>query len=94
MEKFYRIIKNKYFIASFFTLMYILLLHDTDLATLNARKKRVNLLEQEIVRKKIEINDLKISLNELSNIESLEKFGREKYFFKKENEDLFVLSEK
>jgi len=94
MEKFYRVIKNKYFIASFFTLLYVLLLHDTDLATLNARKKRVGLLELEIERKKIEISDLKVSLNELSNIQSLEKFGREKYFFKKDNEDLFVLSEK
>ena len=70
------------------------MLHDTDVASLNKRKQRVNQLEIEIVQKKKQIEDLKISLNELENINSLEKFAREKYFFKRDDEDLFILSDK
>ena len=94
MKTVYTILKNKYFIATVLTLFYILLLHDTDVASLNKRKQRVNQLEIEIVQKKKQIEDLKISLNELENINSLEKFAREKYFFKRDDEDLFILSDK
>lgn len=75
-------------------LFYILLLHDTDLVSLNKRKHHVQQLEIEISQKKKQIEDLKISLNELEDINSLEKFAREKYFFKKDDEDLFILSDK
>ena len=75
-------------------LFYILLLHDTDLVSLNKRKKHVQQLEIEIVQKKKQIVDLKIALDELEDINSLEKFAREKYFFKKDDEDLFILSDK
>ncbi len=94
MKTTYTILKNKYFIATILTLFYILLLHDTDVASLNKRKQRVKQLEIEIVQKKKQIEDLKISLNELENITSLEKFAREKYFFKRDDEDLFILSDK
>ena len=75
-------------------LFYILLLHDTDLVALNKRKKHAQQLEIEIVQKKKQIEDLKVALNELEDINSLEKFAREKYFFKKDDEDLFILSDK
>lgn len=75
-------------------LFYILLLHDTDVVALNKRKKHVQQLEIEIAQKKNQIEDLKIALSELENINSLEKFAREKYFFKKDDEDLFILSDK
>ena len=94
MKTVYTILKNKYFIATILTLFYILLLHDTDVASLNKRKQRVKQLEIEIVQKKKQIEDLKISLNELENITSLEKFAREKYIFKRDDEDLFILSDK
>jgi cell division protein FtsB len=73
---------------------YILLLHETDMASLNKRKQRVKQLSSEIVQKKKEIKELKVSLSELENTKSLEKFAREKYYFKKDDEDIFVLSDK
>ena len=73
-------------------MFYILLLHDTDVASLNKRQQHVKQLETEIIQKKRKIEDLKIALNELEDINTLEKFAREKYFFKKDDEDLFILS--
>ena len=75
-------------------LFYILLLQDTDLASLNKRKERVSNLKLEIRQKSTKISDLKVSLSEIENINSLEKFAREKYYFKKNTEDIFILSDK
>ena len=57
-------------------LFYILLLHDTDIVALNKRKKHAQQLETEIVQKKKKIEDLKVALYELEDINSLEKSMR------------------
>lgn len=75
-------------------ILYILLLHDTDVFSLQKRKQKVTNLEQEIIHRRSEIVVLKKNLEALENIESLEEFAREKYYFKKKSEDLFVLSDK
>ena len=94
MKKIYKIAKNKYFVSTIIVLFYILLLHNTDLASLNKRKDRVQGLKMEISQKKSKIESLKIALSEIENVKSLEKFARENYFFKRKTEDVFVLSDK
>ncbi len=93
MIKYLKILKNRYIISTLLLLVYILLLHDTDIVSLNKRKDKVAQLEKEIQHRKIQIVSLKEALNELEDVKSLEKFAREKYYFKKESEDLFVLSD-
>tara|TARA_B110000046_G_C12994302_1_gene399330 strand:- start:258 stop:545 length:288 start_codon:yes stop_codon:yes gene_type:complete len=92
VKKFLNIIRNKYILSSAFVLLYILILHETDIVTLIKRNERVSLLEEEIDRKKQGIEDLKISINQLEDLRSLEKYARENHYFKKEDEDLFILS--
>ncbi len=75
-------------------LFYILFLHNTDIVALKKRKDRVKQLQSEILLKRNEIIELKKALNELENQTTLEKFAREKYYFKKDNEDVFVLTDK
>lgn len=94
MKKVLFYLKNRYVITSLALLVYILLLHDTDVFSLQKRKDKVSKLEQEIVHRKAEIEDLKEDLKALEDEESLEKFAREKYYFKKSSEDLFVVSDK
>ena len=79
-------------IATAFVVLYILVLHDTDIYTLWNRQNNVSALELEIERKKIEIEELKTDLTNLQDIRSLEKYAREKHFFKKEDEELFIFS--
>ena len=86
--------KKQVFYINIFLLFYILLLHDTDIVSLSKRKGRVRQLKMEIVQKKKQIEELKLNLGDLENSKSLEKFAREKYFFKKADEDLFILSDK
>jgi cell division protein FtsB len=85
-------IRNKYILSSAFVLFYILILHDTDIVTLIKRKEKVTALENEIARKKEGIKELKNSVAELEDLRSLEKYAREKHFFKKDGEELFIFS--
>jgi len=94
VKKVYKILKNKYVISTVLVLFYILLLHSTDLASLNKRKERVEGLKLEMNQKRKKIKELKISLGEIENVNSLEKFAREKYYFKRNDEDIFILSDK
>ena len=94
MKKYLKYIRNRYVVSSLILLFYILLLHDTDVFSLQKRKEKVANLEKEIVHRKAEIENLKEDLRALEDIKSLEKFAREKYYFKKSSEDLFVLSDK
>lgn len=73
-------------------LLYILILHETDIVTLINRNERVSVLEEEIERKKQGIETLKIAIDQLEDVRSLEKYARENHYFKKEDEDLFIFS--
>lgn len=85
-------VRNKYIFSSLLVLLYILILHESDVFTLIKRNERVQTLESEIERKKTGIEELKASINQLQDIRSLEKYARENHFFKKEDEDLFIFS--
>ena len=85
-------VRNKYIFSSLLVLLYILILHESDVFTLIKRNERVQSLESEIERKKTGIEELKASINQLQDIRSLEKYARENHFFQKEDEDLFIFS--
>jgi cell division protein FtsB len=92
VKRFLTIIRNKYILSSAFVLLYILILHETDIVTLINRNERVSILEEEIERKKQGIEELKISIDQLEDLRSLEKYARENHYFKKKDEDLFIFS--
>ncbi|MBK6524998.1 MAG: septum formation initiator family protein [Crocinitomicaceae bacterium] len=92
MKKFVARLKNRYAISTIIAVVYILLLHNTDVYTLIQRKNTVSELETEIARKKHEIEEVKANIASLQDIRSLEKYARENYFFKKDDEELFIFS--
>ena len=92
MKRIPSILKNKYLLCGAFVLVYILFIHDTDIATLINRKQHVAELQDEIERKKKSIEELKVSLNQLEDIRTLEKYAREEHFFRKDDEDIFIFS--
>jgi cell division protein DivIC len=92
MKKLFARLKNRYAISTIIAIVYILLLHNTDVYTLIQRKNTVSELETEIARKKHEIEDVKANIASLQDIRSLEKYARENYFFKKDDEELFIFS--
>lgn len=92
MWKFLAYFKNKYILCSVLVLVYILILHDTDVFTLTTTKKKVADLEVQIDKIKVDIAELKVALDDLDDPRSLEKYAREHHYFKKDDEDLFIFS--
>jgi len=92
VKRLIKILRNKYVYSTLFVVVYILILHDSDIVTLTRRNERISELELEIERKKGGIEELKIKLGQLEDIRTLEKYAREEHFFKKQDEDLFIFS--
>ncbi|NML35745.1 septum formation initiator family protein [Chitinophaga sp. G-6-1-13] len=88
-----RYVKNKFFITSLAFVIWIAFLDKTNLMYQYQFQSEVNKLEDQ---KEFFIKEIKQTREEqqelLSSPEKLEKFAREKYYMKKDNEDLFIIS--
>lgn len=92
MKRFFARFRNRYVLSTSVAVLYILVLHNTDIYTLYKRKQRVAELEAEIERKRYEIVVMKENIANLQDLRSLERYARENYLFKKQDEDVFVFS--
>ena len=88
-------LRNKYFI-SFTTFAIILLFLDkNDLFTQIARNRELKELEQSKQYYTLQIKSERKELEQLkNNPATLEKYAREKYLMKRDNEDLFIIPER
>ena len=85
-------LKNKYVLTSIAFLVWISFFDRNDLITQYKLKNQLNKLYEEKAFFIEEIKKDSIELIELkTNPKSLEKFGREKYLMKKDNEEIFVV---
>ena len=88
---FLKAIKNKYLLAIVALVVWLLFFDKNDVFT---QYELIDKCEKLIKEKNYyiaEIGNNKINLQDLkTNKKSLEKFSREKYLMKKENEDVFV----
>jgi cell division protein FtsB len=88
-------LKNKYFIAFSLFAVIMLFLDKNDVFTQLGRNKELKELQQskrhyttQIATEQKELQALK------TNPATLEKYAREKYLMKRDNEELFIISEK
>jgi cell division protein FtsB len=88
-------LKNKYALATGVFLLWICFFNDIDLFYIIQSRREVSALRSE-VRDMRQKNEAALeSLNDLShNQHSLEKFARENYYMKRDNEDVFVFKER
>ncbi len=95
LKKIIPYIKNKYSLTLIAFAIWISFFDKNDLVSQMDLRKEVKKLETERLYFVTEINKNKVDLKELkTNPKNLEKFAREKYLMKKDNEDVFVLIEK
>jgi cell division protein FtsB len=88
-------VRNKYFIATAFFLLWICLFNDIDLFYIIRSRQEVGALRSEVKTLEQENETALTSLSDLSNNQaSLEKFARETYYMKRDNEDVFVFKER
>ena len=86
--------RSFYFLAALFFLIWMLFFDSNDIFTQTKSKKKLKELEEEKEYYLDKIEEVKENREALLNDEELlERIAREKYFMKKEGEDVFVVTE-
>ncbi len=85
------ICRFKYVVVMAFILLIVVVLDDNSLLNRHKRSVHMEQMRTEIERYKQEYAYADGRLRELENLAAVEKLAREKYFMKRDNEDLFVL---
>jgi cell division protein FtsB len=88
-------LKNKYIITSLAVLVWISFFDKYDLISQYQARQALKRLEKDKEYYATEIQKNQKEMNELqTNAQSLEKFAREKYLMKREDEDVFLILDK
>jgi cell division protein DivIC len=89
-------LKNKYVITAIGFAVWILFLDDRDFITTHFKQRsELNKLEQSRKYYEAQITNTKKELDQLkSNPATIEKYAREKYLMKRDNEDVFLVNDK
>lgn len=94
MRKFKRFIRNRYYLTLLLFFVYILVFDTNDLVSQISAYAELYKLRQQKVYYQNDLEETKKQIHELSsNKVSLEKFAREQYRMKRDNEDVFVIVE-
>ncbi len=92
MKKLLELFRNKYFISAVAFATWMVFFDKNDVISQYEYRSQVNKLEHEKEFYEAEIAKVKKDLKELNtSLKTAEKFAREKYFMKKDNEDVFVI---
>lgn len=85
-------LKNKYLLVGAFFVIWMLFFDPKDILSDLEQRNKLNELEKSEQHLKNLITSSQIELDLLkNNAQSIEKYAREKYMMKKDNEDLFIL---
>jgi len=92
MKRLIDLFKNKFFLVTVAFVVWMTFFDKNDLLSQYQYQQEVSKLEQERDFYKAETDKVSKDLEELtSNPQQLEKFAREKYLMRKDNEDVFVV---
>lgn len=92
MKRIIELFRNKYFVCSLAFVVWMLFFDKNDMLSQYEYRSEVNKLEAEKEFYETETAHVKKDLTELTtNLNTAEKFAREKYYMKKDNEDVFVI---
>ncbi len=92
-KKILTILKNKYTIATLLFIVWMLFFDPKDWSLIGGRMGKLNDLQksEKHLQKKIYNTRQELSLLKTS-AETIEKYAREKYLMKKDNEDVFIVN--
>ncbi|MBI1838383.1 MAG: hypothetical protein HYR91_14060 [Flavobacteriia bacterium] len=92
MKKYLVYFKNKFILASTIFVIYALFLDDNDIFSMIGHSRKLNRIEEskEMVSEKL--GKIRHTLKQLHYSAALETYAREEKFFKKDDEDIFVIS--
>jgi len=73
-------------------IVYTLFLDDVDVFTIIHQNRKLHALKVQKEQTNVNLQQTKLILEELNTIDGLERYAREKKLFKKEDEDIFVIT--
>src|ERR1043165_9412097 len=86
------ILKNKYLLAGTFFLVWMFWFDPKDIPTDIAHRSKLKELQKSEQHLTEQIAETQQELNQLkTNAQTIEKYARERYLMKKDNEDLFIV---
>ncbi|MDD5506771.1 MAG: septum formation inhibitor [Bacteroidales bacterium] len=93
-KKILKVLKNKYFIVSAAFLVWLVFFDQNNIISQFKLSGKLKQLKQQKEYYEMEIrNNEKATLELMNDTDQLEKYAREKYLMKKDNEDLFIIEE-
>ncbi len=93
MKKIHPVLKNKYLLTGIAFAIWMVFFDRNDLTLQFRRINELNKLEESEKTMALQISNTKKELKLLkTNPETLEKYAREKYLMKKDNEELFIVT--
>lgn len=91
MKKLPPYLKNKYIITSICFIFFILFLDEFDVFSVVSNNAKLIQLKEKKREMLIELDKTQTTLDQLNTPSEIERFAREEKFFKKDNEDIFVI---
>lgn len=91
MKKWLPYLKNKFILATVIFLVYTLFLDENDLFTMIRHNRKLNQLEIAKQEVNYDLQKSRKTLRELNSKSELERYAREEKYFKKDDEDIFVI---
>lgn len=92
MKKYLVYFKNKFILTGTFFLVYALFLDDIDLFSMINDSNKLNNIEATKLEVSTKLIKTRNTLKQLHYYSEIERYAREEKFFKKDNEDIFVIS--
>ncbi len=90
--KSYKFLKNKYLICIVVFVVWMIFFDVKDWGLLIERHNKISELEKSEKMLSMQIQETRAELNLLrSDAQSIERYAREKYYMKKDNEDIFLV---
>ena len=91
MKKVLPYLKNKFILASTIFFVYTLFLDENDIFTIFSQRNKLIKLEEKKEEFKNKLDETSLTLEKLNYQPELECFAREHKYFKKDDEDVFVI---
>lgn len=86
-------VRNKYLIAAAFFIVWMLFFDMRDWSLISSRREKLADLQKSEQNLSRQIAETRRELDLLkTNAQTIEKYAREKYLMKKDNEDLFIVN--
>lgn len=94
MKRVLPFLQNKFIITSLVFVSYILFIDSHDIFFISNQKNKLNELETRNRKMKKQLSGTSNILTKIKNLDYLEAYAREKKFFKKADEEIFVITYK